>query len=147
MTTILAVKGQMVTDSKVSIGAGISYPTRKAAKTADMIVGAAGHSGDCTRFIEWAQEGFKPKSKPKFEATDANDVIDCLVVKKDGIYYFTPSYPAPEKIEAEFFAVGSGGKAARVAMLMGAEPTLAVELACQVDEYSGPPVTVYKLDE
>lgn len=146
MTCILAIKGQMVTDSKVSIGAGISYPTKKAVKCGDMVVGAAGHSGDCTRFIEWAQEGFKPKNKPKFEAT-GDDTIDGLVVKKDGIYYFCPSYPAPERIEAEFFAVGSGGKAARVAMLMGATPVQAVELACQVDDYTGPPVTVYTLED
>ncbi len=146
MTTILAVNGMMVTDSRVTIGSGIFYPTKKAIKTHGMIIGACGHAGDCARLIEWAQDGFKPKNKPKFEAT-GDDVIDALVVKSDGIYYYSPSFPSPEKIESEFFAVGSGGKAARVAMLMGADPVRAVELACEVDNDSGAPIQVYKLDE
>jgi hypothetical protein len=51
-------------------------------------------------------------------------------------------------VNAEFFAVGSGGKAARAAMKLGLDPIKAVELACEVDDfYSGLPIQVLRLKE
>jgi ATP-dependent protease HslVU (ClpYQ) peptidase subunit len=148
MTTIVAstAHGIMVADSKVTIGKGISYPTTKIVKiNGSMIAGAAGHAGDCSRFLEWATDDFKPKSKPKFEDFSSDGMIDALVLKKDGIYFYSPGYPSLEKINAEFYAIGSGGKPARAALLMGADPVKAAELACQVDDYSGLPLLVLEL--
>lgn len=147
MTTIAANLEMMVADSKVSVEAGVSYPTTKIIRVKSMILGAAGHSGDCSRFLEWGRGEFKGPT-PKFEAKEGNeDSIHALVLKKDGLYFFGVSYPEPEKVELEFFAIGSGGKAARVAMKLGYDPIKAVELACEVDDYTGPPIVVLKLKE
>ena len=146
MTCIVAVKGAMYSDSKVSLDKGYSYPATKIVKTKDMLVGAAGHAGDCSRFLEWAKDGFTAKSKPKFECPAGHeDAIDGLIVKEDGIYFFCPEYPFPEKIEAEFYGIGSGSKAARAAMMMGADPEKALEIAAAVDDFTGPPYKVLKL--
>jgi ATP-dependent protease HslVU (ClpYQ) peptidase subunit len=145
VTTIVASKGIMVADSKVSIGSGLSYPAIKIIKINGFLAGACGDGGDCSRFLEWAKEEFKPKSKPKFNFVQGDNQIDCLVVKKDGIYFYAPSYPDLEKIEAEFYAIGSGSKAARAAMIMGADPIKAVEVAIAVDDYSGLPLQILEI--
>lgn len=147
MTTIVAVKGKMLADSKVSIGRGYSYPTTKIVKTHNRLVGAAGHAGDCSRFLEWANDDFRAKARPKFVAENTEDAIDGLIVQEDGIYFFAPSFPGPEKINSDFYAIGSGGKAARAAMHAGASPEEAIEIACRVDDYSGPPIIILELDK
>ena len=120
MTTIAANREMMVADSKVTVETkGITYPARKIVRAGDRIVGASGHGGDCTRFMEWAKKDFKGQP-PKWHEPDTSD--DCvlgLVLDADGIYIFTPGDPEPEKVNADFFAVGSGGKAARAAMMLG----------------------------
>lgn len=146
MTTIVAVKGSLLSDSKVTLGKGYSYPATKIIKVKGMLVGAAGHAGDCSRFLEWAADGFTNKSRPKFECPSGHDdAIDGLIVKEDGIYFFCPEYPFPERINADFYAIGSGSKAARAAMLMGADPEQALAIAMQVDDFSGPPIQILKL--
>ena len=148
MTTIVATRDRMVSDSKATISsADLVYPATKIFRAKGMVVGACGDNGDCTRFIEWAQGGFKGKPEFTFKKDDEEDSIIGLVLKEDGIYIFCPSYPAPEKVNAEFFAIGSGGSAALVAMHLGKTPEEAVELACKVDELnSGLPLQVLKLE-
>ena len=144
MTTIATNRQAMVADSKVTMGNGVSYPATKIVKCKDAIVGAAGASGDCSRFIEWASAGFK--GKPKFETPQGDDdSIDALILTKEGIFFYCQEYSAPEKINAEFFAIGSGGKAARLAMILGKTPQEAVELTCQVDDNSGLPLQILEL--
>ena len=146
MTTIAGNRKLMASDSKVSIeNKGIDYPTVKIIKRKGTLIGAAGHGGDCTRFIKWASTGFNDK-EPKWNQEEGEeDSVIGMVIKEDGIYIWTQGDPEPEKVEADFYAVGSGGKAARAAMLMGATPTQAVEIACKVDPSSAPPVQVIEL--
>lgn len=146
MTTIAASLDAMAADSRVSVGGGTAYPAEKIRRVKKMIVGACGHGGDCSRFLDWATRDFKdPKPKWKCKADDAESIL-ALVLKPDGLYAFSQEDPEPEKINAPFFAIGSGGKAARVAMLLGKSPEEAVALACEVDGFSGPPVQVLKLE-
>lgn len=138
----------MAADSRVSVGAGTSYPADKIVRVKSMIVGACGHAGDCTRFLEWAKREFRdPVPKWHIDDDENDECIFALVLRKDGLYAFTPGDPEPEKIKADVFAIGSGGKAARVALKLGKKPEEAVALACEVDDYSGPPITVMYLDE
>lgn len=147
MTTIVASVSHkiMVADSKVTIGKGISYPTTKIIKAHGVIAGAAGDAGDCSRFLEWAKDEFKSKSKPKFQVMQGDDLIDALVIMSSGIYFYSPGYPDLEKINADFYAIGSGGKPARAAMMLGATPLQAAEIAASCDDYSGPPFMVLEL--
>jgi ATP-dependent protease HslVU (ClpYQ) peptidase subunit len=147
MTTIAASLDTMASDSRVSVGGGTSYPAEKIRRVRKMLVGACGHGGDCSRFLEWAARDFK-EPQPKWHCRPNDDeAIFCLVLKSDGLYAFTQTDPEPEKINAGFFAIGSGGKAARVALILGKSPEEAVTLACEVDGFSGLPVQVLKLKE
>jgi hypothetical protein len=138
----------IVSDSMVSIEhKDIWYPAKKLGRGPGLIAGASGHGGDCARFLEWASNGFKPKEEPKWRDTTTDDQVLALIVKPDGIYCWSPGDPGPEKVEADFYACGSGGKAAHVAMMLGKTPIEAVELAIQVDLWSGPPLQVLHLHE
>ena len=136
----------MVSDSKVSLAhKGFSYPAIKIVKAGKMVIGAAGDGGDCTRFLKWGENGFKG-AEPKWTDTTSDDQIVGLVLKEDGIYLWSRGDPEPEKVLAEFFAIGSGGKAARIALMLDVDPIKAVELACLVDDLnSGPPLQVLEL--
>lgn len=141
MTTIVATRKGIYSDSRVSLEhLGIDYPTIKISRGKDCVVGAAGNGGDCSRFMEWAKEGFKGKEPVWYsKQTSADDYVAGLVVRDDGIYIWAPGDPL-ERIEADFFSIGSGGKPARVALLLGKTPEEAIELAILVDPGSGAPV-------
>jgi ATP-dependent protease HslVU (ClpYQ) peptidase subunit len=149
VTTIAANLEVMVADSKVTVEhKGITYPATKIVRAGSRIVGASGHGGDCTRFLEWARKDFKGAAPKWHEPQGSEDSVLGLVLDSDGIYIYSPGDPEPEKVNAEFFAVGSGGKAARAAMKLGLDPVKAVELACEVDDfYSGLPIQVLRLKE
>ena len=144
MTTIACNKQKMISDSKVSMEhKGISYPAIKIIKIGNTLFGAAGTGSDCSKFLKWAGSGFKG-TEPKWIDTSSDDQVVGLIVNEDGIYIWEiGDKDQPEKIESEFFAIGSGGKAARAAMILGSDPVQAVEIACQVDDlYSGLPLQI-----
>jgi len=146
VTTIAANREMMVSDSRVSIEhKGLTYPAIKIVKVKDAILGAAGNGADCTRFLNWGGDGFKG-AEPKWdEPAGTEDECVGLVLRKDGIYFWSRGGP-PERIEADYFAIGSGGKAARAAMLLGRDPIQAVEIAIQIDDlHSGGPIQIQKL--
>lgn len=148
MTTIAADldTGMMVSDSKVTLEhKGIDYPAVKIIKKGGALIGAAGHAGDCTRFMKWAAGKFQDKEPKWAEKEGEEDSVIGIVLKDDGIYIWSQGDPEPEKVEASMYAVGSGGKPARAAMLMGAGPVQAVEIACKVDPYSALPVQILEL--
>lgn len=149
MTTVAAdlKEGIMVSDSQVTVEhKGFAYPAVKIVKKGGLLIGAAGHGGDCTRFMKWAAGKFQDKEPKWEEQAGLEDSVVGIVLKDDGIYIWSQGDPEPERIEAEQFAVGSGGKAARAAMVMGADVVKAVEIACQVDAmYSSLPVQILRL--
>lgn len=149
MTTIAANREMMVADSKVTVEhKGMTYPATKIVRAGNRIAGASGHGGDCTRFLEWAKKDFKGQPPKWHEPQGSEDSVLGLVLDADGIYIYSPGDPEPEKVNADFFAVGSGGKAARAAMMLGCDPVKAVEIACTVDDFwSGPPLQILRLQE
>src|SRR3990167_6997376 len=108
MTTITCNRDLMASDSRVSIAEkGFAYPATKIIKTNGMLVGASGDGGDCTRFLEWAKKGLKEKDIPKWKTPQySEDEIVGIILKPDGIYLWTNGGPEPERVEAEFFAIG-----------------------------------------
>lgn len=146
MTTIAANLKCMASDSRVTVEhKGINYAAVKILKKGTSLIGAAGHAGDCTRFIHWAAGKFSDKEPKWAEEEGEEDSVVGLILNRDGIFIWTQGDPEPEKIEGDQYAIGSGGLAARVAMKLGQTPAEAVALACEVDMYSGLPVQVLEL--
>jgi len=148
LTCIVATRDAIYSDSQVSIGElDLTYPALKIIRGKDCVAGAAGHGGDCSRFLAWVEDGFKGK-EPNWSSknTSTEDYCAGLVVKEDGIYIFMPGDPM-ERIEADFFAIGSGGKPARVALLLEKTPEEAIELAKQVDPGTGGKLQILRLHD
>lgn len=147
MTTIACNREMIVSDSMVSIAhRDLWYPAVKLVRGPGLVAGASGDGGDCSRFLRWAAGGFK-NAPPKWQDTTTDEQVLALVVKEDGIYAWSLGDPEPERIEADYFAVGSGGKAAHVAMQYGADPIQAVKDAIAVDLWSGGKIQVLRLTE
>lgn len=141
MTTIAANRNMMCSDSKVTMEGRedrIYEATKLVTKNGD-IIGCAGSNENCEAFVNWyGSKKKKPKMVGDFEG---------LILKADGTLVFYDETLARDKLNHDFYAVGSGGNAARAAMLMGADPVRAVEIACLVDPHSGPPVQIVRRNE
>lgn len=148
MTTIAATREALAGDRMVyDEGRGAWYPALKVKRFKDMVVGAAGDSSDCMRFIDWAEEGFNPKKKPKFECADTEEAATILVLKEDGIYIMSCTDPYPEFIAADYYAIGSGSKAALGALYSGKSLAEAMDIAHAVDPYTRPPFDILPIKE
>jgi ATP-dependent protease HslVU (ClpYQ) peptidase subunit len=148
MTTIAATREAMAGDRMVyDESRGAWYPALKVKRFKDMVVGAAGDSSDCMRFIDWAEENFNPKKRPKFEMADTDSAATILVLKADGIYIMSCTDPYPEFIAADYYAIGSGGKAALAALFAGKTLMEAMDIAHAVDPYTRPPFDILPIKD
>lgn len=148
MTTIAATRKALAGDCMVSVESkSIWYPARKIRKLKDgSIVGACGDGGDCTRLMDWAENNFSEKKKPKFQTVAGmEDEAILLLLNKEGIHMMATSDPYPELIAKDFYAIGSGGKAAHAALYAGKTLAEAMEIAHAIDPYTRPPFDIEEL--
>ena len=143
MTTIAASRlhGEMAADTQMNCGYSI-FPSKKIYVSDHGLVGAAGSSIDCSKFLEWVGRGMDKESIPSL---DAEDGFQALVMRHDALFFFEKDC-FPLKIERDFHAIGSGGDAALAAMFCGKTPKRAVEIAAKVNNLTGGPITVLVLD-
>ena len=138
MTTIVANKQRMLSDSRVSGNNNRIYEAPKLYRKGDAIIGCAGDNDAIETFVKWY--GTK-KKKPLFKS----DSFDALVLTPQGLYTYDETC-SRDFILGEFHAIGSGGDAALGALFMGADLETAVKIACKVDKYSGEPIQVMELE-
>jgi ATP-dependent protease HslVU (ClpYQ) peptidase subunit len=149
MTTIAATRTALAGDSMVSMEAkGMWYPAKKIRRVKLGIVGAAGDSGDCTRLMDWAETGFNDKKRPKFQTPGGDeDEAILLLLNAEGIFMMSTADPYPELIAQDFYAIGSGGKAAHAALYSGKSLDEAMDIAHAIDPYTRPPFDILLLKE
>lgn len=141
MTTIAYRAGVIAADSRMTVedeSAGTHYRNcqklyRKIAYKSEVIIATAGEGGAGDLFVNW----YGSKKEPP--AILATAEFRCLVLDNNGLWEFD-KYCHPEKITEEFWAIGSGAKAALGAMHAGADAPEAVLIAIKVCNYSGGPV-------
>lgn len=136
MTTVVANKNSMASDSLCSHG-GLKSAATKIIKVNGDLIGVAGDLSDLYKFIKW----YKNK---KLKMVPINS--DILVLTKKGDLY-TYEDDIGICVQEEFYAIGTGSYAAMAAMYMGATPEEAVEVACKVDIFSGGEVKCLKKEE
>lgn len=146
MTTIVATLEAMGSDSLVSnADTGVMYPARKFVRIKGDLIGAAGDSGDCLRFLDWAKHDFAEKKKPKFTFTEGDSEAHVLVLNGEGLFMMSTSDPYPELVESPFWAIGSGGDAALGALASGKTIEEALEIAARFDMFTKGPFRVERL--
>lgn len=134
----------MVADSKLTIsfpGAkreDIQARTPKIKQIGRIMVGASGESPWTEQILRWAKtKRTRPLNFPK-EAK-----VEGIILSDMQIWHIDECGEAIE-LDQDFFAIGSGAHAALGALLAGASPIEAVEIACKVDPHSDLPIQVLK---
>lgn len=137
MTTIVASFAEKViaSDSKVSDG-DIKWKASKIERIGASLFGAAGDCSEIEKFFKWKRGGRRP--------TKMGDQFVALELNAEGIWYWDKKLE-PFPPGAPVHAIGTGAKAALAAVLLGCNAERAVEIACEVDDGSGPPVVILAL--
>jgi hypothetical protein len=103
----------------------------------EAIIALGGDSFPGLVFLDWFGSGKEP---PEVLITGEAD-FTALVLRREGLFEYD-KWCRGDKILNPYYAVGSGAKAAMGAMAAGASAKRAVEIACEIDPYSGIPVVV-----
>lgn len=146
MTTIACDREIMVADSKVVMGSDLHYRSnKKIVRVKDKIVGAAGLDYYIGQFLQMMRFG----ELTRFTIRDCDVGVDDLdfigiVLDESGIW-IADSTLSIERINEPFYAIGSGGVAARAAMMVGADPKTAVKIAAKLDSSTGLPLVTLRL--
>lgn len=90
--------------------------------------------------IPWWEKGHKPETAPDGE-------WEMIVISHDGVRLYNSENAHAEVDTPHVFAIGSGGTAARAALLCGKTPEEAVAVAAQIDKGTGGPVCSARLHE
>lgn len=137
MTTVAASakEGVIASDSHWQDGES-KGPMRKVWRIRGRLVGFAGQLGEIERVKAWMRAGERGR------VSDCSSVT-ALELAAPGLRCWTLSdgwQPVPD-----VYAIGSGGKAARGALLAGASAARAVEIARDIDAGTSGRTRVYKL--
>lgn len=117
-----------------------TVPTLDRTDQEEVILATQGETFSGMVFVDWFGTG---KDMPELLVHGEAD-FTVLILRKDGLYE-VDRWCRPIKVLEEFYAVGSGSKAAMGAMHMGASAARAVEIACRIDPYCAPPIVKMRL--
>ena len=146
MTVIAYRDGVMAADSRITFSgeeSGSAYGRcAKLYRTKDAIIGLQGESSPGLVFLDWYKSG---KRKPPEGLVTSDADFFALVLTKHGLFLFD-KWCRGEEVLDEFWAIGSGAKAALGAMHMGADAEQACDIACRIDPYCAPPIETMTLE-
>lgn len=155
MTTIAVRAGVIAADSRETLSTDeggdrvTSHECQKlfrfAAGTArESICGTYGMSSAGLVFLDWYESSLKAKRRPKAPQFDVEDDFGVVVLTRSGLWHYD-RFCRPEQLTNEFYAFGSGAKAALGALWAGAAAEEAVKIACRIDPWSAEPVIAWSL--
>lgn len=140
MTTIAYRAGVMASDTRAY--SGDKHPIGTKQKVFRMedgtLVGVSSSIvGTPTAFMNWFR-GIPANMDLSEVVADTEHMVQALVVKPDGsAFYWNDSRAFSGPLEGEFFAIGSGQYSALAAMICGKDAVGAIEVAIEVDPWTG----------
>lgn len=142
MTTVVFGKHAVATDSRRCRGTEIvDDATRKVCVVDDRyIIALSGTYSYLEPATQWFRCGANPDTAPK-ATSDTGWFLYVYDGKKLVRYAWDLPYGEEMPLPLSF---GSGDNYARAAMMAGADERRAVEIACQLDVYSGGPIEVIR---
>jgi hypothetical protein len=139
--TVIVVRGSELAADKQSNDSGVRRTITKIVRLPDgRLAGCAGDSAMSNRMMDWAANGSDPEKFP-----DRENKVDMLVLNLDGSVDLYCGGPAPDRLEDEFHAIGSGRDFALGAMHTGADVRCAVEAAIRFNTACGLGVDVMSI--
>lgn len=135
MTTICYRGGFLAADTLVTCGGTVlGHATKVAVTPSGLLVGAAGTAGYCQRVMDWAVDEDGDIPLPK------SDESQLLIIDNDNQITLVDAGGSFE-IESDYISIGSGSDHALAVLAMGGSAMRAVEIASQLDIYTGGEVT------
>lgn len=143
MTTIVVHGNKIAADTQSTYGDGRKVPCcklyRKKVTVRDevweVIIGTAGGDYAGELFVHWYDGTDKPRPEVFGDITPDED-FECILLHPDGVFTVN-RFCLPVRQLGDFVAVGSGAKAAIAAMKAGADVKRAVEIARELDCWTG----------
>ena len=137
MTTIAYRDGVIAGDSLVSEQGLIVGTMTKVGKRGPILFGCAGDAAFAKAFLDWIAGGMQGDC-PQTPREDAQGII-----AYDGHILSFMSHGI-DRMKADYYAIGSGQRAALGAMAVGATAEEAVRAVVKTDCYSGGEITVLR---
>jgi len=143
MTTIAYKDGFLAADSQCNNGNFKVNYLEKIEENEDFVWASAGTVSSCYQFSLFIQS--KPFKEEIFK-DERHAGFCCLYYdkKKKELFYIDNDL-TPEKLNVEFYAIGSGAYIAYGAMLAGKNAKEAVEIAAKMDNFTGGEIKEIKL--
>lgn len=144
MTTICFKDGVLASDSALYDNGLIIGYVEKAWKLPDgTVIAGAGRAQDTAAFRRWVENGRPEAARPALD-----DSFEGVLISAAGrlTCYESSLVGYPWRPVEGCFALGSGRRIALGAMLAGASPQDACHIACRLDDGSGEPIVVLRLD-
>lgn len=142
---------EIAADSQDTDEGGQKYHCQKLFEVNGHIIATAGGSYAGLLFVEWFDQWENEPDwdeRPDLLNLDLEEDFECLVIRPDGSCYTVNRLFVPyEQEHNRQIAIGSGGKAARAAMMAGCRPKDAVKIAKKIDTYTGGKVISLPLPE
>lgn len=137
MTVIAAcsVTGVMASDSHW-VDTTDRGAARKVFRIRGELFGFAGNLDEIQTAVDTLRAGEDPRGVPTIRA---------LILAPSGLYTWDPTNGRIRLLDKQY-AIGTGGQAARAAMMMGATPAKAVAVTCSIDANCSGRARVYKLN-
>lgn len=136
----------MASDTRAYAGFNTSLGEKRKIRRMDdgTLIGCSSNvPGLSEAVLNWYESGADPEKSPK--AAETNFAL--LVVRPNGeAFYAKDEFFLSGPLSAEFFAIGSGEGAAHGALRMGASAERAVEIAAEVDVWTGLPAVSLQHD-
>ena len=142
--------GIVAADSQETGYNGEKFNCKKLFRVENLIVATAGGTYAGMAFVNWLEEwDGEPDwtDHPDFTNLDLEEDFECLVIREDKSCFTVNRLFVPvDQSGNRFITLGSGGSAARGAMMAGATPKEAVEIAKKIDSYTGGKVQILSHD-
>lgn len=136
MTTIVYRDGVLAADSAVTDRETYVGETIKIWRSPmGVLGGVTGCLGDSAKFRDWFVGGCQG-GVPDFSDNDS----EALLVQPDGSVEWVGKGQKRFAIKSRFYAIGSGFKIALGALHAGASAERALEIACDIDNYTRRPI-------
>lgn len=139
MTVIIATRKAMYSDS-ICTTEETNYPTVKIFRVKGSLIGTAGTNKHIERFMRW----YRGSHKKPFTPEDGDDSA-IIVLDKQGRIWDWSGTSMPDEVLRDYHGAGVGWPAAHAALIMGADPPRAIEVACKVSHLCALPVQEFRL--
>jgi ATP-dependent protease HslVU (ClpYQ) peptidase subunit len=135
MTTVVYSNGVMAADRMACEGNNKSGRMTKIFRVNGHLVGFSGAADVSMMLLRWFENGANAEDWP--DPHDDGMEASMLVVTPTGQVLQYERFPVPLVMEHKHHGIGSGRDFALAALHLGLDPIKAVELACELDAYSG----------